>query len=110
MCPKLTTATALVSIGSGKVDNGAWHRAIIAVNKLIDAGRYDWRTQGAIRIDNPYGMDCYAVQELVENVHYTIGGYAPLTELEKEQQEAKDMDDVFTAFRAAVRSAINENL
>jgi len=82
-CPSLTTGTAQIAVLSGRSDAGAWHRAVTIANRLIAAGRYDWRTQGGIEFFDVYAIDALDVEQLQEGVHYVLGRVAPHTDTER---------------------------
>jgi hypothetical protein len=84
-CPPLTTGTAQVALLAGRNDAGAWHRAVLIANRLITAGRYDWRAQGGIEFPDVYAVDALDVDELREGVHYTLGRVAPYSDTERAQ-------------------------
>jgi len=86
--PLLTMGTAQVALLAGRSDAGAWHRAVTIANRLIAAGRYDWRTQGGIEFFDVYAIDALDVEQLREGVHYVLGRVAPYTEVERAQLQA----------------------
>jgi hypothetical protein len=89
-CPPLTMGTAQVALLAGRSDAGAWHRAVTIANRLIAAGRYDWRTQGGIEFPDVYAIDALDISELQEDVHYVLGRVAPYTDTEKAQLQAAE--------------------
>jgi len=81
-CPLLTTGTAQIAV-LGRSDAGAWHRAVTIANRLISAGRYDWRVQGGIEFFDVYAIDALDTSDLREGVHYALGRVAPHTDTER---------------------------
>jgi hypothetical protein len=101
-CPLLTTGTAQVALLAGRNDAGAWHRAVLIANRLIAAGRYDWRVQGGVEFFDVYAIDALDVEQLQEGVHYVLGRVAPYTDTEKAQ--LKECEAAMEQQRAAEKA------
>lgn len=73
----VTTGTKNITLGSGALDNGAWHRAIQVANKMVEADLWNGEDHltlyDAYELHNRlYGFDQTPASALVEGTDYEI--------------------------------------